>query len=193
MGLYDTIKCEYPLPDPLHQDLEFQTKDLECFMDHYTITRDGRLIRHHRPEGWRGKLERDIEWPIHGDIHIYDLDLQRSEGLVEYRVRFTHGRVDWVRRVAERSSEPADELPVATPVPPPPLVPAISGRRLTLDEYHLYLPEKLELIDGTIPGDEQLLLALLTSIGLRRAAMIVGLDLWKKAVEHEPSEPCPPP
>ena len=70
-------------------------------------------------------------------------------------------------------------------------VPALSGRRLTLDEYHRYLPEKIELIDGKIPGDEQLLLALLTSIGLRRAAMLVGPDLWEKAVDHGPPDPAP--
>jgi hypothetical protein len=67
MGLYDTVKCEYPLPEPLHQDLEFQTKDLECLMDHYTITRDGGLVRNRRPEGWGPRLERDIG-VIHGDI-----------------------------------------------------------------------------------------------------------------------------
>lgn len=36
MGLFDTIHCEYPLPDVRHQDLEFQTKDLERFLDDYT-------------------------------------------------------------------------------------------------------------------------------------------------------------
>ena len=46
MGIFDTVTCDYPLPDPRHQDLEFQTKDLEKMMGHYTITRDGRLIRH---------------------------------------------------------------------------------------------------------------------------------------------------
>lgn len=42
MGMYDTVTCDYPLPDPQHQDLAFQTKDLERGMGHYTITRDGR-------------------------------------------------------------------------------------------------------------------------------------------------------
>ena len=51
MGLFDTVKCEYPLPDPAHQDLEFQTKDFECLLDHYRITRDGRLVREARPAG----------------------------------------------------------------------------------------------------------------------------------------------
>jgi hypothetical protein len=27
MGLFNTIRCDYPLPDPSHQQLEFQTKN----------------------------------------------------------------------------------------------------------------------------------------------------------------------
>lgn len=196
MGLFDTVTCEYPLPDPAHQHLEFQTKDLECLMDHYTITRDGRFVRH-RPEARRASLGRDVEWPIHGDIHIYDVDPERADRLLEYRVRFTHGRVEWIRRVGERLPDtppeelPPQELPVTTHVASPGLVPGLSGRRLTLDEYRRYLPEKIELIDGKIPGDEQLLLALLTSIGLRRAATLVGPELWQKAVDHGPSDAAP--
>ena len=45
MGLFDTVRCEYLLPEVRHQGLEFQTKVLEYAMDHYTIPRDGRLIR----------------------------------------------------------------------------------------------------------------------------------------------------
>jgi hypothetical protein len=42
MALFDTVKCDYPLPDPAHQQLEFQTKDLDWLLEQYTITRDGR-------------------------------------------------------------------------------------------------------------------------------------------------------
>ena len=33
MGLFDTVRCEYRLPNPAHQDLEFQTKDLDRLLD----------------------------------------------------------------------------------------------------------------------------------------------------------------
>lgn len=49
MGMFDTIACHYPLPglaDPT--SINFQTKDLECLLTHYTITREGRLIKHHK-------------------------------------------------------------------------------------------------------------------------------------------------
>jgi hypothetical protein len=186
MGLFDTIKCEYPLPNGLHQELEFQTKDLECSMAHYTITRDGRLIRRHRPG--RPGPERDIEWPIHGDIRIYDLD--PNEQFVEYSVRFTHGRVEWVRPGGEQYGGPT-EPKVGMPAPSVPhgLIPAMSGRRLTVKEFAANTPEKLELVDGEIPGSEELLLLLLTSFGLRRAALLVGPDRWKKAlIDDETSE-----
>lgn len=56
------------------------------------------------------------------------------------------------------------------------------GRRLTVDEYISNSPEKLELIDGAIPGTDKLLLLLLTSVGLRRAVMLVGADQWRKTM-----------
>jgi hypothetical protein len=90
MGLYDTVKCEYPLPDPAHQSLEFQTKDLDCLLEAYTITRAGRL----------------------------------------------------------------------------------------------FTPEKLELIDGGIPGAEDLVLLLLTQLGLRATAQLIGVAAWRAAARE---------
>lgn len=95
MGLFDTVHCEFPLPDARHQGLDFQTKDLECTLDDYTITADGRLLRHARRRG-RGP-DRDIEWPLHGDISIYTHLAAEDPSWVEYVVRFTHGRVEWIR------------------------------------------------------------------------------------------------
>src|ERR1035438_1553317 len=98
MGLFDTLTCHYPLPglsDPT--SVEFQTKDLECLMKRYTITREGRLIEHYeeyencpeneRPYGtpeWntlfgplfgalrvRAGSERDIDANYHGWLRFY--------------------------------------------------------------------------------------------------------------------------
>ncbi len=63
-------------------------------------------------------------------------------------------------------------------------MPAPWGRRLTIDEFVANSPEKLELIDGRIPGAEKLVLLLLTSLGLRRAVNLVGRDRWKQALDH---------
>jgi hypothetical protein len=99
MGMFDTITCHYPLPglsDPT--SVEFQTKDLECLLTRYTITREGRLIEHYEeyeacPENerplygtpdWNKKLgplfgalrvtagsQRDIDTNFHGWLQFY--------------------------------------------------------------------------------------------------------------------------
>jgi hypothetical protein len=61
------------------------------------------------------------------------------------------------------------------------LQPALHPRRPTAEEFSSHTPEKLELIDGHVPGEENLALLLLTSMGLRRAAQIVGPKVWRSA------------
>jgi hypothetical protein len=110
MGLFDTIYCEYPLPEPGDQALRFQTKEFECLFDAYLITVEGRLIR--KARGLGQGLTRDVEWPFHGDLRIYTSepdDATETRRWVEYRVRFTHGRVEWIR--------PSEEAEVRNRVP----------------------------------------------------------------------------
>ena len=50
MGLFDWIRCDYPLPgEPLPQSVldggGLQTKDLDCGLLQYVITKDGVLNR----------------------------------------------------------------------------------------------------------------------------------------------------
>jgi hypothetical protein len=108
MGMFDTIYCQYPLPDAQHQDLEFQTKDLECLLHTYTITRDGRLVLKVRRRG--EETDREIEWPLHGDLRIYtSVRTAEDSEWVEYVVRFTQDRVEWIRPLNEMPPEP--EIP----------------------------------------------------------------------------------
>lgn len=45
MGMFDYVKCNYPLPRPEDVGVEFQTKTFEDpFMQHYEISTDGRLL-----------------------------------------------------------------------------------------------------------------------------------------------------
>lgn len=46
MGMFDSIKCDYTLPDVTVQKHTFQTKSLESCMTNYTITSSGTLIHH---------------------------------------------------------------------------------------------------------------------------------------------------
>lgn len=43
MGMFDYIRCDYPLPDGW-QAGELQTKDFDCEMVEHVITKDGRLM-----------------------------------------------------------------------------------------------------------------------------------------------------
>jgi len=45
MGLFDTIYCKYPLPIPNLEKEDFQTKDLDCSMDTYEISEEGKLYK----------------------------------------------------------------------------------------------------------------------------------------------------
>lgn len=185
MGLYDTLRCEYPLPEPTHQRREFQTKDFERLLDEYLITRDGRLVRRAR----RGKsgLARDVEWPYHGDVRFYDVDPEKDRGLIEYVARFIDGRVEWIRRLDEETRVLLEAPGTPTPVEPT-LKPGKWGRRFTVDEYHAYAPEKLELIRGDVVAAEKLLLLALTNLGLHRAALLVGPEEWRTALDEEETD-----
>jgi hypothetical protein len=55
MGMYDDVRCKYPLPDNKAGIEDFQTKAfgdgfVGGFMDKYTITKEGELILH--KEAW---------------------------------------------------------------------------------------------------------------------------------------------
>lgn len=127
MGLYDTVRCRYPLPH--HQDAEFQTKDIETLiggisglggtLSEYEITAEGGLrVRVHDRE-WVD----DPDWPLsggyfkslrnwwedvpdpHGDIRIYTRG--RDKRRIEFRIRFTNGVVQEIEEI-QRPRLPAD-------------------------------------------------------------------------------------
>jgi hypothetical protein len=100
--LFDEVRCEYRLPDPAHQGLVFQTKDLESALDEYVITRRGRLVRTKR--GFLAPRPCRVVCPIHQDLRIYDsVEVAPGEReWVEYVFRFTEGRVTRVRRSRDR-------------------------------------------------------------------------------------------
>ena len=97
--MFDTVRCRFPLPH--HQDVEFQTKDLEHVafgeggegtMSLYEITEDGRLRRRaHRyriarkpPAFRRVVLKSTKTWwedvpDAHGDVYIYTFE-RSSDG-----------------------------------------------------------------------------------------------------------------
>jgi hypothetical protein len=131
MGMFDTIKCEYPLPDA-EDGGEFQTKSfgdgfVGGFMDDYTITKEGRLIYHKTtyetvpeeerpyfgtPEWEKNPLLQvcgcmrpvhieDIDMEYHGYVNMYTCAPGSGTTWWEYDIKFTDGVICDVKRVYE--------------------------------------------------------------------------------------------
>ncbi len=129
MGMYDEIKCEYPLPrtpKSLQRGL-FQTRDFDNMLDRYTIKKDRTLIHHitklvsvpEKKRPFYGKLEWKEPWgkffgsmkkvpvkkvvvPFHGDITFYTCTgshEKKNFKWYEYIARFTHKKVEYIKRV----------------------------------------------------------------------------------------------
>lgn len=127
MGMFDTIRCHYPLPEPRLQDAEFQTKDLGQLLQRYEITADGRLVvlAPARSGSDRTAPQTDeagaegVEWPFHGDLVMYAHDPDRGRRLVDFWLRFTHGRVEEIRRLEADERRPAGPPVVEWSLTPP--------------------------------------------------------------------------
>ena len=181
---FDRIACEYPLSDPRDQDREFVTRDFGGWgRDRYVITRSGRLIRHAHVRRQAMELVKDVEWPVDGEIRMVDDDVPEAEAPVEYAVRFAGGRVEWIRRVRMEPGEAAVSALEASARGS--MIPERMGRPASPEEFRSSIPEKLELVDGHIPGEQRLVMFLLTTMGLARVAALVGRQGWLAAVEDE--------
>lgn len=104
MGIFDNVRCLYPLPWPEEElaGLEWQTKDMEVpYMDHYEIRADGTLWQEKytmrmekNPESLLGyDVHRDnVHWeqvPWEGELEIHALkELVEEPGNTWYSVRF---------------------------------------------------------------------------------------------------------
>lgn len=119
MGLFDEITFEYELPEEFaaYQNETFQTKDLECFMTEFKVTKEGRLINiiygtrdltEEEKEEWKGHpfppiykrdgtvTEQDMDY--HGDIRCYSsLNKDWKNTWLELILRFTHGTLESIK------------------------------------------------------------------------------------------------
>lgn len=129
MGMYDNIKCDYPLEGGVWDEV-FQTKSFGDgftggFLDDYTITAEGELVLHKTawevvPEQERpywGKPEWDKN-PLmqvagsmksiplgdeviehHGVVNMYTQVTGSGGAWIEYEIKFTDGKVADVKRI----------------------------------------------------------------------------------------------
>jgi hypothetical protein len=114
---------------------------------------------------------------------MVDDEVPKGEAPVEYAVRFISGRVEWIRRV--RLEPGAGPTPASEASPRGSMTPERLGRPASRKEFLSSIPRKLELVEGHIPGEQKLVLFLLTTMGLERVAALVGRERWLAAVEDE--------
>jgi hypothetical protein len=108
MGMFDSIRCDYPLPLPLEvvdklpdiYEIEFQTKDFENLLDYYFLTEEGEILFNKKKYEW---LEEGIiPYPFHGLLNFYSYetvysDTSKLSGYdisVDYMAKFNNGRLD---------------------------------------------------------------------------------------------------
>lgn len=123
MGMFDSIYCKYPLPNKKHQNLVYQTLNLENKFEIYTISEEGKLIHHVRTFVTVPEEEREYygtpEWDANqlyriigslksipvGDMEIdYDGELcfyaiVNNKEWVDYKAIFVDGTVVEVRKI----------------------------------------------------------------------------------------------
>lgn len=120
MGMYDSIRCEIPLPDGAVIG-ELQTKDFDCEMVEHLITSDGRLMLERIDEiqevpeaerpypGAKGILgicgsiriiKSKHQSDFHGVLNFYGHG--KSGEWHEYNAKFTDGRLVEIQCVTEK-------------------------------------------------------------------------------------------
>lgn len=108
MGMFDELRCDYPLPDrPEWASDVFQTKDTDCFMLMHHITADGRLLLQEWKDGKRTEPE-PTNWTGSMNIYTGRKDVSFSDqSWYEVVLLIRHGRVisaDLVRLVDSQSA-----------------------------------------------------------------------------------------
>ena len=96
MGMFDEVRTAMDLPAPsglpdarLEQfraeiaTLGFQTKDFDCVLDCYVVTKDGRLLRQSKSWDSRDVLEEEF-LDFHGRFEMHTMFFADDVGLVDH-------------------------------------------------------------------------------------------------------------
>jgi hypothetical protein len=105
MGMYDSIRCEYALPGdaPANAaELDFQTKDLDCLLETFTINKEGLL---EGKEQFTGSISFYTSNIVASGPGIYTADGEDAQHL-EYLAVFVDGKISKITEIENRK-EPA--------------------------------------------------------------------------------------
>lgn len=100
MGMYDELRCHYPLPVAGANERDYQTKDTpDQYLYRYEITAEGRL----RHQEWDAETGPGSEWFDHpdflGEIRFYDCD--KDGGWIEFSAYFVAGVVKELHLISD--------------------------------------------------------------------------------------------
>lgn len=98
MGMFDDVRCNYPLPDGLVLS-GFQTKDFHCELDLYTITKEGRLMYQGSVFGGGREKEPLKDTQYHGLMRFYTSD--NGHVWHAYQAKFTDGQLVEILKLDE--------------------------------------------------------------------------------------------
>ncbi len=129
MGMFDYVKCEYPLPENTPEwarESVFQTKETNAqFMETYIITAQGRLIHksvryelvpenerpyYGKPEWDKSDIFKsagcmrsvpigDVDTNYHGDIYLFGCSEKMPPEFCELVARFTNGNIQYIKLI----------------------------------------------------------------------------------------------
>ena len=126
MGMFDYIRCDYPLPSdpPVDATINFQTKDFDCLMQQYVITADGKLQNITDPDQpLYDSLDEDLS-TFSETIEIYTnffndsatTEIYTANGedvyYLQYEIAFLNGSVVAIEEIENRkeTSYPIDKF-----------------------------------------------------------------------------------
>jgi len=115
MGMFDTIRVvDYPLPDDIVRK-DYQTKDLECYLENYEIRSDGCLwhelydTEDHSDPAAEGVMRfagiftrvntRWVRDPFTGNLDFYDFDDDLEPHWVEFHALLQNGMITQIERI----------------------------------------------------------------------------------------------
>ena len=105
--MFDVVVFEIDVPGYSFKGRQFQTKSLECCLEQYAVTAEGRLCltgMHLMDEDPGVELREGgpVDLDYHGDLRIVPVEGEYQQ----YIARFTHGTLEWVRPLAPKALDP---------------------------------------------------------------------------------------
>ena len=108
MGMFDDLRCNYPLPVAGANERDYQTKDTPCqYLHKYEITAEG-VLRH---QEWDAEEGRKTEWIGHpdfvGEVRFYDCE--KGGGWIEFSAYFVNGLLKELHLISDTTKGAAGE------------------------------------------------------------------------------------